>query len=939
MFITFDEELGNKIPSFSGFTVEVDGSPVELESTTLTRDGIYVTPAEPLPASYSTLTLAYTVLPDALHIEDPAWNKTLDFEVGVPYNGTPPPPPSGPPEFLSTPYVFELPEGRDGSSAPVALGTVEASDPDGGSVVYELVASGDSSRFAVDGSSGAVTYVGPGENLDGGPGRYELTVRAEDSDGDTATASVEIRVTAGPDPPPAGPDPPPAGNDPPLAGNDAAQTAEDTPVTIAVLENDSDPDGDPLTVTEVSAPAHGTAAPAAAGAVLYTPEPNFNGTDRFTYVVGDGSGQTARAAVEVTVLPVDDPPLAVDDAAQTAEDTPVTIAVLENDSDPDGDPLTVAEISAPEHGTAVLAAGGALRYTPERDFDGTDRFTYVVRSGSGLTARAAVEVTVRAVDDPPEAVDDTGETAEDAPVTIAVLANDSDPDGDALTVAEISAPAHGAARLTEAGTVEYTPEPDYHGPDRFTYVVRSGSGLTADAAVAVTVLPVNDPPEAVDDAAETAEDTPVTAAVLANDSDPDGDALTVAEISAPAHGAARLTEAGAVEYTPAPDYHGPDRFTYVVGDGSGLTARASVDVTVLPVNDPPEVLGIIPDQRLEAGDGPASLDLGPYFEDRDGDALGYTAAASDPAVALSLAGTTLTLTVGRPGAATVTVTAQDPGGLTVEQAFLVTTSDRQARGVVEDTLAAMGRGHLASARATLGRRVAATGREESRITVAGMHVPLGTDDAATAGQALAERWITGLAGGMGAGWAGMGAGAGAFGPGGAALGGLGPGGAGGFGPGGAGGFGPGGAEAFGYGGAGGVRLRRRGGVRPRRPGARRGGRRTLRGGGPGPAWRRRLVPPSPACRRSATAGRPSSNWRSARRPAAVPSRGAAGRYGARSTSRRSRARGRRRRATTAPSGRPTWASTRGSANAGSRASRWRAATPAATGASVRRRAA
>ena len=354
--------------------------------------------------------------------------------------------------------------------------------------------------------------------------------------------------------------------------------------------------------------------------------------------------------------------------------------------------------------------------------------------------------------------------------------------------------------------MQYAPEPDYHGPDRFTYVVSSGSGLTARAAVEVTVLPVNDPPEAVDDAAETTEDTPVTIAVLDNDSDPEGDPLTVAEISTPAHGAARLTGAGAVEYTPDPDYHGPDGFTYVVGDGSGLTAQAAVDVTVLPANDPPEVLGVIPDQTLEAGDGPASLDLSPYFEDRDGDSLGYTAVASD-AVALSLAGATLTLTVARPGAATVTVTAQDPGGLTAAQAFLVTTSDRQARGVVEDTLAAMGRGHLASARATLGRRAAATGREESRITVAGMHVPLGTDDAATAGRALAERWITGLAGGMGAGWAGMGAGAGAFGPagagafgpGGAALGGLGPGGAGAFGPAGAGAFGPGGAALGGLG--------------------------------------------------------------------------------------------------------------------------------------------
>ena len=678
LFIAFDEKLGDPDPVVADFTVEVDGSAVELNGGEFRTppEGIRLTLAEPLPAAYSSLTVAYTKAAGHFVIQDPPGNRTPDFKVSVPYRRTPPPPPPPPP-----------------TNAP-----------------------------------------------------------------------------------------PPPTNAPPLAVVDAAQTAEDTPVTIAVLANDSDPDGDPLTVAGVSEPAHGTAVLTETGAVRYTPEPNFNGTDRFTYVVGDGSGLTAQAAVDVTVLPVNDPPEAVDDAAETAEDTPVTIAVLANDSDPEGDPLTVAEVSAPAHGTAVLTEAGTVQYAPEPDYHGPDRFTYVVGDGSGLTAQAAVEVTVLPVNDPPEAVDDAAETAEDTPVTIAVLANDSDPEGDPLTVAEVSAPAHGTAVLTEAGTVQYAPEPDYHGPDRFTYVVSSGSGLTARAAVEVTVLPVNDPPEAVDDAAETTEDTPVTIAVLANDSDPEGDPLTVAEISTPAHGAARLTGAGAVEYTPDPDYHGPDGFTYVVGDGSGLTAQAAVDVTVLPANDPPEVLGVIPDQTLEAGDGPASLDLSPYFEDRDGDSLGYTAVASD-AVALSLAGATLTLTVARPGAATVMVTAQDPGGLTAAQAFLVTTSDRQARGVVEDTLAAMGRGHLASARATLGRRAAATGREESRITVAGMHVPLGTDNAAAAGRALAERWITGLAGGMpppGAGWPGMGpAGPGAFGLAGRGLGGAGgaPGGA------------------------------------------------------------------------------------------------------------------------------------------------------------------
>ena len=141
----------------------------------------------------------------------------------------------------------------------------------------------------------------------------------------------------------------------------------------------------------------------------------------------------------------------------------------------------------------------------------------------------------------------------------------------------------------------------------------------------------------------------MTIAVLDNDRDADGDPLTVVEILAPAHGTAVVADTGAVEYTPAPDYHGSDRFTYVVGDGSGLTARAAVAVTVLPVNDPPLATGVIPDQTLDVKDGPASLDLIPFFEDRDGDALGYTAVASDQAVGLRLTGATLTLTVTRPG--------------------------------------------------------------------------------------------------------------------------------------------------------------------------------------------------------------------------------------------------------------------------------------------------
>ena len=294
------------------------------------------------------------------------------------------------------------------------------------------------------------------------------------------------------------------------------------------------------------------------------------------------------------------------------------------------------------------------------------------------------------VNNPPRAVDDAAGTPEDTPVTISVLGNDSDPDRDTLAVVEVSAPTHGTAVAADTGEVVYTPEPDFHGTDRFTYVVGDGSGLTARAAVDVTVLPVDDPPLAGDDVANTPEDTPVTISVLGNDSDGDGDTLTVVEVSAPTHGTA-VADTGEVVYTPEPDFHGTDSFTYVVGDGSGLTARAAVDVTVRPVNDPPLATGVIPDRTLDIGDRPAVLDLIPFFEDRDGDALDYTAVVSDQAVALHLTGATLTLTATRPGTATVTVTAQDPGGLTATQAFMVTTTDHQEARNVKAWLARFGR--------------------------------------------------------------------------------------------------------------------------------------------------------------------------------------------------------------------------------------------------------
>ena len=435
-------------------------------------------------------------------------------------------------------------------------------------------------------------------------------------------------------------------------------------------------------------------------------------------------------------------------------------------SDPDGDSLTYAW-SAPTGSFTGATDGAAARWRAPAE---TARVTVRVQVSDGRGGTASATVTVEVGANAPPAFEQSSygfelpehKDGRRRPVALGAVKAE-DPDGAAVTYSLASGDGERFAVGAHDGAVTYVGAgEDFEAePNQYELSVRARDqhGAAARVRVTVAVTNANEPPSAEDDEAGTAEDQRVVINVLANDTDPDGDSLRVESVSAPAHGMARVASSGGVAYTPDADYHGLDRFTYVVADGHGETAAAAVEVTVAPVNDAPMAAGIIPDQRLSVGDEPGSLDLRPFFDDRDGDPLSYTAVASDTAVAVGLTDATLTLTVARPGAAMVTVTAQDPGGLTATQAFMVTTVDRQARGVIEDTLAALGRGHLASARATLGRRVETTGQEPSHVTVAGLHVPLvaGARAVAAAGQAVAERWITGLAGGMPlqtGGWAG-----------------------------------------------------------------------------------------------------------------------------------------------------------------------------------------
>jgi len=190
------------------------------------------------------------------------------------------------------------------------------------------------------------------------------------------------------------------GNTPPVANDDTADTLEDTPIWIPVLENDYDPDGslDPSSVTVISGPSHGTTTVnTSTGEIRYTPDSDYYGSDSFVYRVSDDSGGSDTALVSVSITPVSDPPVAVDDSASTSVDTPVWIHVLENDYDPDGDidPGSVIVISEPPHGTTTVnTSTGEIRYTPDSGFIGIDSFVYSVSDSGGLSDSAMVSVDI-----------------------------------------------------------------------------------------------------------------------------------------------------------------------------------------------------------------------------------------------------------------------------------------------------------------------------------------------------------------------------------------------------------------------------------------------------------------------------------------------------------------------------------------------------------------
>jgi VCBS repeat-containing protein len=285
----------------------------------------------------------------------------------------------------------------------------------------------------------------------------------------------------------------------PVATADSATVAEDTTLTVAapgVLANDADPQGGPLTASLVTGPSHGTLVLASSGGYTYRADPDWFGTDSFSYRAFNTNLYSAPVAVTITVTPVNDAPVSAADAATIAMDATLTVpapGVLGNDTDVDGDSLVTSLTVEPQHGELTLAGNGSYRYAPAPGFSGTDTFTYRAFDGAAYSAPAVVTITTTELNAAPLANADSATVAENTTLTVVspgVLANDTDADGNPLTAEMVAAPAHGALSLSSDGSYTYHPTTDWFGTDVFTYRASDAAIYSAPATVTITVTAV-----------------------------------------------------------------------------------------------------------------------------------------------------------------------------------------------------------------------------------------------------------------------------------------------------------------------------------------------------------------------------------------------------------------------------------------------------------------
>ena len=385
-------------------------------------------------------------------------------------------------------------------------------------------------------------------------------------------------------------------NHEPIAQDDTINIAEDTRVNIAPLLNDTDADNNTLKIVSITQPTHGIVAINADQiTVQYRPDNSYNGFDSFTYIVTDGEGGTDEANISIEINGTNVAPNAMNDENTTNEDTAITMAVLTNDEDTDGDTISIISKTLPAHGSVVTNDDETFTYTPDENYYGIDIFTYTITDGEGHTDSGVVTVNVLSINDLPIAIDDNTTTIENKSVTINVLENDRDVESNNFLTISTTEPKYGSIVINLDGTITYTPNEDFNGSDVFEYTMQDEDNATDIAKVTISVID-NQAPQTRDDTFTAAVGETITIDVLENDNDEDNatDITSIKIIGADTNGVLtvagegvwRVNGEGGITFTPEEKFIGdPQPIEYTVSDDLGnVSAPAKVTVNYIQEN-------------------------------------------------------------------------------------------------------------------------------------------------------------------------------------------------------------------------------------------------------------------------------------------------------------------------------------------------------------------
>ena len=481
------------------------------------------------------------------------------------------------------------------------------SDPEGASITAALatgVTDGDLT-FPGDGSF----VYSPSANFNG---TATFTYRANDGLRDSDPATVTITVNSR--------------NDAPVAQDDATSTNEDTLVTFDVSANDSDPDFDALTVTAATIDGGLGIATFSDGSITFDPRGAYDfipsgGSENvvINYTIADGNGGSAQAVLRVQVSGINDLAVANDDSYVISEDDPTILDVLANDFEPDNE-LTFYSVGEPDNGGQVTQNGnGMLAFDPTTDFDSLDAgasitstFTYRVPTGSWPPSEATVQVVVNGVNDAPrmdtEPLTATRSENQAAVFSVAIA---TDPENHTFTLSDAVITTGLGSVAIDGDTFTYDPGDDYlylksGETEQVTvqYTLTDESSASSDWTAQINLLGRNTAAVAVDDSGSTTQDDAIVIDVLANDSDADGDELTVSQLGSPRNpnnqvrGTVTDNGDGTVTYDPNDTLDDLNEgesvditFTYRVTDGSSYVVEATVTITVSGLSDAPVANG------------------------------------------------------------------------------------------------------------------------------------------------------------------------------------------------------------------------------------------------------------------------------------------------------------------------------------------------------------